>query len=97
MSCDAWVHVKHSGKKGRLVDIPDLKCHRCIDLACPIDGRPAEHVSLRDQKLDAVASFVYLGDIISLNGGCEVSTIAGIRSVWRKFCELLYLQIRQSP
>ena len=48
--------------KGRLVDIPDFKRHKCLGLANPIDGRPVENVSLGDQKLDVVESFVYLGD-----------------------------------
>ena len=95
-SCDAWVHEKCSGIKGRLVDIPVFKCHRCLDLACPIDGRPVEHVSLGDEKLDVLESFVYLGDGISSNGGCEVSTIAKICSAWRKFHKLLPLITNQA-
>ena len=59
-SCDAWVHKKCSGMKGRLVDIPDFKCHRYLGLACPIDGRPVKHVSLRDQKLDVCSRILYL-------------------------------------
>ena len=50
-SCDAWVHKKCNGIKGRLVDIPDFKCHKCLGLVHPIDGRPVKHVSLGDQKL----------------------------------------------
>ena len=82
--------------KGRLVDIPDFKCHRCLGLASPIDGRPVEHVSLGDQKLDVVESFVYLGDGIALNGGCEISIIARIRSAWGKFRELIPLLTNQA-
>ena len=51
-SCDAWVHKKCSAIKGRLVDIPDFKCHRCLGLARSIDGGPVEHVSLGDKKLE---------------------------------------------
>ena len=65
ISCGAWIHKKYSGIKGRLVDIPDFKCHRCLGLARPTDGRPVEHVSLGDKKLKVVESFVYLGDGIS--------------------------------
>ena len=61
-SCDAWVHEKCSEIKGRLVYIPDFKCHRWI----------------------------------SPNGGCEVSTIAKIRSAWGKFRELLPLLTYQA-
>ena len=81
-SCDAWVYKKCSGIEGRLVDIPDFKLWRCLGLAHPIDGRPVEHVLLGDQKLEVVESFVYLGDGVSPNVGCEVSTIARICSAW---------------
>ena len=37
-SCNAWVHKKCSGIKGRLLDVPDFKCHTCLDLAHPTDG-----------------------------------------------------------
>ena len=37
-SCDAWVHEKCSEIKGRLVYIPDFKCHRCLGLPRPVDG-----------------------------------------------------------
>ena len=95
-SCDPWVHKKCSGIKGRFVDIPEFKCHRYLGLARPIDGRPVGHVSVRDQKLEVVESFVYLGDGISPNGVCEVSTIARIRSAWEKFRELLPLLTNQA-
>ena len=57
-SCVPWVHKKCSGIKDRLVDIPDFKCHRGLGLARPVDGRPADHVSLGDQKVEVVESFV---------------------------------------
>ena len=69
---------------------------RCLVLAHPIDRRLVQHASLGDQKLDVVESFVYFGDEISPNGGCEVSTIAKIRSAWGKFCELLPLLTNQA-
>ena len=90
MNCDAWVH-KCSRIKSRLVDIPDFKCHGCLGLACSIDGRPVEHVSLVDQKSDLTEFFVCLGDGISQNGDCEVSNIVRICSAWGKFHELLPL------
>ena len=37
VSCDAWVHKKCSGIKGRLVDIPDFKCHRCQHTLLMVD------------------------------------------------------------
>ena len=88
-SCDAWVHMKCSEIKGRLVDIPDFKCHRRLGVARPIDGRTVEHISLGDQRLEVAESFVYLEDGISPNGSCEASTIARIQSAWGKFRKLL--------
>ena len=57
-SCVPWVHKKCCGIKDRLVDIPDFKCHRYVGLARPVDGRPADHVSLGDQKVEVVESSV---------------------------------------
>ena len=54
--------------EGRLADVPDFKCHKCLGLARPIDGRPVEHVSLGDKKLVEIESFVYLEYGISPNG-----------------------------
>ena len=53
ISCDTWVHKKCSGIKGRLFVL----------------FFSVEHVSLGDQKLEVVESFVYLRDGISLNEG----------------------------
>ena len=83
-SCDAWAHKKCNEIKGRLVS-------QMSRLSTPIDGRPVEHVSLGDKKLEVVESCVYFGDEIFPNGVCEVSTVARIRSVWEKFGEPLPL------
>ena len=93
---DAWVQKKCSGIKVRLVDIGGFKCHRYLGLARPIDGRPVEHVSFKDQKLVVVESFVYLGEKVSLNGGCDISIIARICCTWEKFRELLTLLTNQA-
>ena len=93
---DAWVQKRCSGIKVRLVDIGGFKCHRYLGLARPIDGRPVEHVSFKDQKLVVVESFVYLGEKVSLNGGCDISIIARICSTWEKFRELLTLLTNQA-
>ena len=93
---DAWVQKKCSGIKVRLVDIGGFKCHRYLGLARPIDGRPVEHVSFKDQKLVVVESFVYLGENVSSNGGCDISIIARICSTWEKFRELLTLLTNQA-
>lgn len=48
-------------------------------------------VFLGNQKLDVLESFVYFGDGISPSAGCEVSTIARVRSIQGKFHELLLM------
>ena len=40
-------------------------------------------------KLEMVASFCYLVDMLSVAGGCELSTTKRVKTAWRKFKELL--------
>ena len=35
-----------------------------------------------------VASFCYLNDMLSANGGCDLATITRVKAAWRKFKEL---------
>ena len=39
-----------------------------------LDGRPQKEVQVGTDKLEVVASFCYLGDMLSAAGGCELST-----------------------
>ena len=48
--------------------------------ARPIDGRP---------KLKVVASFCYLGDMLSADGGFEITVTTCVKTAWKKFRELL--------
>ena len=66
--CKHWVHKKCSGLK-RLKKDPGYRCTRCQRTACPLDGRPQE-VQVGPDKLEVVASFCYLGDMLSAAGGC---------------------------
>ena len=54
---------------------PDYRCTRCYWTACPLDGTPQKEVQAGPDKLEVVASFCYLGDMLSAAGGCEVTTI----------------------
>ena len=67
--CKHWVHKKCSGLK-RLKKDPDYRCTRCQETARPLDGRPQKEVQVGPDKLEVVASFCYLGDMLS--GGCEL-------------------------
>ena len=63
-SCKHWVHKKCSGLK-RLTKDPDFRCTQCQGTARPLDGRPQKEVQVGPDKLEVVASFCYLGDILS--------------------------------
>ena len=43
--------------------------------ARPIDGRPQSEVKVGPDKLEVVASFCYLGDVLSAGGGCEITLV----------------------
>ena len=40
-------------------------------------------------KLEVVASFCYLGDMLSAGGGCEITVTTCVKTAWKKFMELL--------
>ena len=77
-----------SGLK-RLKKDPDYRCTRCEGTACPLDGRPQKEVQVGPDKLEVVASFCYLGDMLSAAGGCELSTTTCVKTAWKKFKDLL--------
>ena len=66
-----WVHKKYSGLK-RLKKDPDYRCTRCQGTARPLDGRPQMEVQVGPDKLEVVASFCYLGDMLLAAGGCRL-------------------------
>ena len=86
--CKHWVHKKCSGLK-RLKKDPDYRCTRCQGTARPLDGRPQKEVQVGPDKLAVVASFCYLGDMLSAAGGCELSTTTRVKTAWKKFNYLL--------
>ena len=60
-----------------------------IGNARPIDGRPQNEVQVGPDKLEVVASFCYLGDMLSAGGGCEMAVTTRVKTAWKKFRELL--------
>ena len=86
--CKHWVHKKCSGLK-RLTKDTDYRCTRCQGTTCPLDGRPQKEVQVGPDKLEVVASFCYLGDMLSAAGGCELSTTTRVKTAWKKFKDLL--------
>ena len=71
-----------------LTEDPDYRCTPCQGTARPLDGRPQREVQVRPDKLEVVASFCYLGDMLSAAGGCELSTTTPVKTAWKKFKEL---------
>ena len=86
--CKHWVHKKCSGLK-RLKKDPDYRCTRCQGTARPLDGRPQKEVQVGPDKLEVLASFCYLGDMLSAAGGCELSITTSVKTAWKKFKDLL--------
>ena len=89
--CKHWVHKKCSGIRDRLVVDDNFQCDRCRGLARSIEGRPCDSITLGGHTLEVVDTFCYLGDTVSVGGGCKHGTIARTRSAWGKFRELLPL------
>ena len=51
--------------------------------ACPIDGRSQSAVQVGPDKLNVVASFCYLGDMLSVGGGCEITVTTRVKKPGR--------------
>ena len=75
--CKHWVHKKCSRLKQK--KDPDYRCTRCQGTACPLDGRPQKEVQVGPDKLEVVASFCYLGGMLSTR----------VKTTWKKFKDLL--------
>ena len=86
--CKHWVRKKCSGLKHLTEDL-DYRCTQCQGTACPLDSRPQREVQVGSDKLKVVASFCYLGDMLSAAGGCELSTTTRVKTAWKKFKELI--------
>ena len=86
--CKHWVHKKCSGLKGLTEDL-DYRCTHCQGTAHLLNGRPQREVQVGSDKLEVVASFCYLGDMLSAACGCKLSTTTRVRNAWKKFKELI--------
>ena len=62
----------------------------------PLGQQTTKEVQVRPDKLEVVASFCYLGDMLSGAGGCELSTTTSVKTVWKKFKELLQVPVLSS-
>ena len=74
-----WVHKKCSGLKPLTKD-PDYRCIWCQGTAHPLDSRSQREVQVGPDQLEVVASFCYLGDMLSAAGSCELSTTTRVKT-----------------
>ena len=84
--CKLWVHKKCNGLQ-QLTQNPDYRCARCMGNARLIEGRPQNEVQVGPDKLEVVASFCYLDDMLSAGGGCEITVTTHVKTAWKKFRE----------
>ena len=82
------MHKKCSDLR-RLTPNPDYRFAGCMGNARPNDGRPQNEVQVGPDKLEVVASFYYLGDMLSAGGGCEITVTTRVKTAWKKFRKLL--------
>ena len=82
--CKHWIHKKCSGLKC-LKEDPNYRCSECLGTVQPVDERPQKDVQVESDKLEVVASFCYMGDMLS----AELATTTHVKTTWKKFKELL--------
>ena len=59
-----------------------------------LDGKPQREVQVGPDKLEVVASFCYLGDMLSAASACDLSTTTCVKTTWKKIKELPVLSSR---
>ena len=88
--CGKWIHSRGAGMK-RVIPKSSRKftCRKC-------DGNIGEAVDQEEKlcdEVETVSEFTYLGDRVSVGGGCEAAVTARTRCGWAKHMEsgeLLY-------
>ena len=89
----AFINTKHAASSRQrlpsLGSVADFRCRRYKGDDRPLDGRPVESIVVGSVSLGVVDNFCYPGDVIGGGDGAEESSIARVRSGWKKFRELL--------
>ncbi|RUS86150.1 hypothetical protein EGW08_006098 [Elysia chlorotica] len=67
----------------------DLYADDLVIIGSHLRNVPQSEVHVGSDKLDVVASFCYLGDMLSAAGGCDLATTTRVKTAWKKFKELL--------
>ena len=63
--------------------------HGARELRAPWTADHRGKSQVGPDKLEVVASFCYLGDLLSAASGCELSTTTHVKTTWKKFKKLL--------
>ena len=63
--------------------------HDAGELPTFIDSQPQSEVQVGPDKLEVVASFCYLGVMLSAGRSCELTVVTRVKTAWKKFRELL--------
>ena len=90
-----WSGCKHLGAQSAVEFVTHQNVDCCHGLVRVIEGHPCDFITLREQTLEVVDKFCYLGGIICTEGGCKHGTIAIHRFAWGKIRELLPLLINR--
>lgn len=85
--CCRWVHKRCSGIKGNLSDAANFRC--AVYGGTQVTPVRSGRVSAKDEILECVNEFCYLGDMTGAGGRVEASPVARVRSGWKKFRNLL--------
>ena len=89
LACGFWVHKRCSNIKGPLKPDTDFKCKKCRGEVSNASIPDSEPVVISGEEIEKVSSFCYRDDFVGQRGGCFDATTARIRSVWKKFRDLL--------
>ena len=90
VECLRWVHKRCSGISGKLKNIVDFHCRRCLEG----ENGLFQSVLLKEVviepnvKLECVPKFCYLGDTLGAGGGVDEAARARVRCAWAKFKEI---------
>ena len=85
VTCGLWVHKRCSGVTKSLEKVSGtFKCKKCVGGKNDV----AEEVEEMGDGVEKVESFVYLGDCLSVDGGCRKAITTRVRAGWKKFKDL---------
>jgi len=89
---NGWIHKRCSGVKGSMRNASLSFICRCCKADSPITGglNTDLHLDIGNGiSLEKIDKFCYFGDMLDVDGGCDSTVTARVRSAWKKFREYL--------